>query len=113
MIDWWLSIFALFIVLIPPYDPEDIFRLLSTYFDSHETDLFLIVQLKNLKVWKKYELEKTMKFILSQNCHFLMKYQYCQKYCHFQKFSAKKCHKFGKHLPYFLSTIWQPRAGLV
>jgi len=36
--------------------------------------------------------------ILPKNCHFVMKNQYCQKYCHFQKFLAKNltntCHVF-------------------
>jgi len=35
---------------------------------------------------EKYEMQKTMK---SKNCHFVMKNQYCQKYCHYQKFSTK------------------------
>ena len=46
--------------------------------------------IKNLKTWKKYELQKTMKSILPQNCHFVMKNQHCRKYCHFQNFFAKK-----------------------
>jgi len=42
----------------------------------------LIVKLQILKVWKKYELQKIMKSILPKNSHFVMKNQYCQKYCH-------------------------------
>ena len=85
MIDWWLSIFAPFVVLIFPYYPEDIFRLLSTHFGSHETDLSLIVKLKNFKVRKKYELEKNYEIHIAKKLPFLMKTQYC----HFQKCFAK------------------------
>jgi len=61
----------------PNQTEDNIFRLLSTHFDSHETDLFLIGKFQNLKVglWKKYELQKTMKSILPNTCHFAMENQ--------------------------------------
>jgi len=63
---------------------------------------------KNLKVWKKYELQKIMKSILPKNCHFVMKNQYCRNIAIFTKFMPKICHELDKYLPNFLSSIWQP-----
>jgi len=58
---------------------------------------------------EKYELQKNCEINIARNfCHFVMKNQYCQKYCHFQNFLPKICHKSDKHSPYFLSSIWQP-----
>ena len=95
MIDWWLSIFAPFVVLIFPLLPRGYISPTEHAFGSHETDLSLIVKLKNLKVRKKYELEKNYEIHIAKNVAI------------FKNVFPKICHKLGKHLPYFLSNVWQ------
>ena len=44
-----------------------------------------------------------MKSILPKNCHFQWKINIAI----FKNVLPKICHKLGKHLPYFLSSVWQ------
>jgi len=80
---------------------EDIFRLLRTNFDSHKTDLFLIVKLKKFKSMEKIWIAKTCEINIA------IELPYCN-----EKWISPQTLPFpiffSKHLPYFLSSVWQP-----